>query len=123
MVRAVGIDIVEVERIRRDIRQFGDRFINRILGPQELAILEQRKDKDLFLAGRFAAKEAVIKALGCCLTERPPYIDLQVVSDQRGMPALTIPSELRQKLDNMKCLLSITHEKKYAAAVAILTEE
>ncbi len=123
MIRAVGIDIVEIERIQRDIHQYGNRFITRILGPEEITVFEQRKDKEQFLAGRFAAKEAVIKTLGYHLTERPPYTELQIVTDNRGMPALQVPPALRKKLGSTTCLISITHEKQYAAAVAVLTEE
>lgn len=123
MVHAIGLDIVEVERIRKDIEQYGDKFINRILNKKELESYDKRFDKDLFLAGRFAAKEAIIKALGKFLNDRPPYTDLQVLNDNTGQPYFKLPDEILQKLKNAVILLSISHEKNYAAAMVVISED
>ena len=61
---AVGIDITEVARIRRLLERYGDRFIAHVLGDDERKLLAQRTDRAQFVAGRFAAKEAAVKALG-----------------------------------------------------------
>lgn len=123
MVHAIGLDIVEVERIRKDIAQYGDKFINRILSEKELESYDKRFDKDLFLAGRFAAKEAIIKALGKFLTDRPPYTDLQVLNDNTGQPYFKLTDEILQKLKKTVILLSISHEKNYAAAMVVISED
>lgn len=122
MVRSIGIDIVEVDRIRKDVDQFGKRFVSRILGVNELVIYNERHDKLQFLAGRFAAKEAVIKALGQYLENRPAYNAIEVFNNPSGMPELSLPPDIREELKRATCLISISHEKNYAAAVAIIEE-
>ncbi|MFH2048666.1 MAG: holo-ACP synthase [bacterium] len=123
MVHAIGLDIVEVERIRKDITQYGDKFVNRILSSEELESYDKRLDKELFLAGRFAAKEAIIKALGKFLTDRPPYTDLQVLNDNTGQPFFMLTDYIMKKIGKAVVLLSISHEKNYAAAMVVISED
>ena len=123
MVASIGIDIVEVARITKDVEKFGSRFVKRILGDKELALFEKRKDQAMFLAGRFAAKEAVVKALGRYLSDRPPLHQLQIINDDSGQPQLDLPDDIETKLGGAHCLLSITHERNYAAAVAIFEDQ
>ena len=123
MVNSIGLDLVEVARIDADLKRFAPRFENRILGPSEMQIFNRRRDKTIFLAGRFAAKEAVIKALGVFLSERPRLVDLQIINDSTGQPQLVLPENIRQQIPDARCLLSITHDKNYAAAVAVFVEE
>ena len=122
MVASIGLDIVEVARIEKDVEQYGARFVNRILGDKEMALFEQRPNQTLFLAGRFAAKEAVVKALGRYLSDRPPLNQLQIINDNSGQPRLEMPDDIVAKLNGARCLLSITHERNYAAAVAIFED-
>lgn len=123
MVKSIGIDIVDIERIRHNLDRFGQRFVNRILSRDEQSLLENRSDRIQFLSGRFAAKEAVIKALGVYLSRRPAYALIQILNDPSGFPQLSLPANLSSKLGRASCKLSITHERRYAAAVAILVEE
>jgi len=123
LISSIGLDIVEVSRIERDVEKHGQRFIQRILGVRELLLFEKRKDKYQFLAGRFAAKEAVIKALGQFLKDRPPYNVLQIVSDSFGSPELVLSGDILAKLGQVACKLSISHEKNYAVAVAVFFEK
>ncbi len=122
MIVSLGLDIVEIARIEKDIERFGERFVNRILGEKERSQYQKRNDRTLFLAGRFAAKEAVVKALGKYLTERPPLHQLEIINDASGRPELVLPDDVEAKLRGARCLLSITHERNYAAAVAIFEE-
>ncbi|MDH4156220.1 MAG: holo-ACP synthase [candidate division Zixibacteria bacterium] len=123
MVTSVGIDIIEVARIKKDVERYGRRFVGRILGPHELPVFDRRYDKAVFLAGRFAAKEAVVKALGGYLTEKPPLTAIQVINDPTGRPELKLPVDIESKLGGVRCLISITHEKDYAVAIAVIEEE
>ncbi len=122
MIVSLGLDIVEIARIEKDIERFGERFLNRILGEKERSQYQKRNDRTLFLAGRFAAKEAVVKALGYYLSKRPPLHQLEIVNDASGRPELVLPDDVKPKLRGARCLLSITHERNYAAAVAIFEE-
>ena len=122
MIKAVGLDIVETKRMAEDLEEYGERFVDRILGPDEKALYAKRVDKHQFLAGRFAAKEAVIKGLGAYLENRPLYTELQILPDEKNMPSLVIPNGIKNNIGEFNCHLSITHEKNYAAAVAVFSE-
>jgi holo-[acyl-carrier protein] synthase len=121
-LKAVGIDIVELKRVEKDLETFNDKFVKRILGDKEQEIYDNRSDKVQFLAGRFAAKEAVIKCLAGVLTDRPPYIELQIINNDSGQPNFVCGESLKTKLKNLSFHISISHERNYAAAVAVLTE-
>lgn len=123
MLRSIGIDIVDVTRIERDLARFADRFVNRILGQREREQYDARTDKKQFLAGRLAGKEAVIKALGVYLQKRPALNQIQIVNDEAGQPHLFLADEVELSTGNARCMISITHEKKMAAAVAMFVEE
>jgi len=122
MIKSIGLDVVEIKRIKEDIEKYGERFIHRILGSQEMLQYEKRKDKAQFLSGRFAAKEAVIKALGRYLTDKPTLTEIQIINDSTGQPELCLSESILTKVRD-KCFISITHEKSVAAAVAIFSEE
>lgn len=103
----VGIDIVEIERIK-----LKDNFIQFVLSPEEISLLENRVDKVQFIAGRFAAKEAFLKANGVGIGA----INLQnikVLNEESGKPYILFKN---QKFDNV----SISHEKHYAVAIVII---
>jgi len=121
-MKAVGIDIVEIKRIENDLDRYNERFISRILSSKEQEMYNLRSDKIQFLAGRFAAKEAVIKCLAEILQNRPPYVEMQILSNESGQPVLVCGELLKTKLDNLKFYISISHEKNYATAIAVLTE-
>ncbi len=122
MIKSIGLDVVEISRIKADVDKYGERFVNRILGSLEIQQYEKRKDKAQFLSGRFAAKEAVIKALGKFLTDKPTLPEIQIVNDSTGQPELCLSDEILDKV-KATCFISITHEKSVAAAVAIFSEE
>ena len=119
----IGLDIIDVTRIDKGIKRFGDKYIKRILGPEELILLETRRDKPQFVAGRFAAKEALVKALGQFLKKRPALQSLQILNDHTGQPSFNLPVEVAKVLQGYQVLVSITHEKKMAAAMVVISEE
>ena len=123
MVKAIGIDTVDIDRIRRAVQRFGDRFPKRILGDEELAIYRGRTDGAAFLAGRFAGKEAVVKALGRFLTVRPPLQSLQIINDATGQPEMELPADVQEQLGTAELLVSISHERHSAVAMAIISDD
>ncbi len=123
MINSLGIDLVDVDRIRHLAERHGDRFLRRVYGCEELAALQSRHDRYQFLAGRFAAKEAAIKALGRSLSVRPPYRDIQIVNDNTGQPQLLLAEDLSRRLDNLESQVSISHERSHAVAVVVLWEK
>ena len=123
MITAIGIDIVDVARVERLIDRYGARFITRVLGKQEVAVLGSRRDKAQFVAGRFAAKEALIKAFGEYLKDRPGFSQIEILSDGGGGPQVFCRFAMIEPLASARKMVSISHEKSYAVAMAILSEE
>lgn len=120
---AVGIDLVDVTRIANLISRYGDKFLLRVLGPEETAHLGIRRDRAQFVAGRFAAKEAAVKALGQYLKDKPPLSRIQIINDEAGRPALDLSSLKLPELARVHAKISISHERSHAIAIVILTEE
>ena len=120
MIKSIGLDIIELERIERADRRFGEKFAARFLTEKELKILSIRGDRLAFLSGRFAAKEAALKALGALFDSGVYLRDLEIVNDKQGKPSLRFPKRLEGRLAEYCMHLSITHSHKTAAAVAVL---
>ena len=123
MTNSIGIDIVEVDRIRHLVERYGERFVRRVYGPNELKTLQTRRDRFPFLAGRFAAKEAAIKALGRYLAVRPPYHEIEIINDTTGQPALTFAGKQSGTLTKLEFQVSISHERSHAVALVIIREK
>ena len=86
MILGVGIDIIEVARIRSSYERFGERFLNRILLPNEIAYCLSHKVPAPFLAARFAAKEAISKAFGTGIGAQLGWQDMEVGRKESGEP-------------------------------------
>nr|MBN2277145.1 holo-ACP synthase [candidate division Zixibacteria bacterium] len=121
MIYSVGIDLIDMERIRKALDRFGDRFVRRVLGEEERNLYREKRNKVQFLAGRFASKEAVIKALGTLLDSGMTPRCIQILTDLYGKPYVHFDDVIREKIFDKEVKISITHERTMAAAVAILT--
>lgn len=123
MILGVGIDIIEVARIRAAHEKFGERFLTRILHPNEISYCLSHKDPGPFLAVRFAAKEAISKAFGTGIGAELSWRDMEVGRRESGEP-FVILHERGEKLlaerGGRIVLLSLSHTLHYATAVAIL---
>ncbi len=121
-----GIDLVECERIRQLAERYGDRFLTRIFTERELAYCLPRKRKWEHLAGRFAAKEAILKVLGTGWRDKIAWTDMEIVNDPGGQPRVTLSGESQEicrKQGISKMLISISHTEHYATASAIGVKE
>lgn len=117
-----GIDLIESERIDRIRRQHPDRFLARILTPVERRYCERMKNPVPHIAGRFAAKEAILKVLGTGWRGRIAWTDIEITNDAAGRPEATLSghtAEVAERLGITRILLSITHTEHYAAASAL----
>ena len=121
MIYSVGIDIIDTERISKALEKWGKPFANKILGEEEYDMYRQKLNKVQFLSGRFAAKEAVIKTLGAFFERRINFRDIQILNDLYGKPYVHLEDSLRERVFEKEIKVSITHERKMAAAVAIIT--
>ena len=118
----MGVDIAEVERIREAIERHGDSFLRRLYTAKERDYCEQFKNKYERYAGRFAAKEAAMKALGTGWRRGVRWVDLEVVREKSGRPALALSGEaarIAEQLGVKHIALSITHTERQALAQVI----
>lgn len=115
-MKGLGSDIIEVERIEASIQRYGDRFLERLFTTAEQAYCNRFRDAARHYAGRFAAKEAIAKALGTGFGDQLSWLDIEILNDEQGKP---IP-HLREGILKGTLELSISHCKAYALAVAII---
>jgi holo-[acyl-carrier protein] synthase len=115
MIIGTGVDITEVKRLRSAIEKWGDSFLNRIFTKEELENAKTRGSLYQHLAGRFAAKEAVFKALG---DKKLNFKDVQIINSKDGKPLCRILGGKK----NIEVHISISHVKNYAVANAIITQ-
>lgn len=123
MICGLGIDITEVDRIKRSLDRFGERFLKRVFTPGERVTPDGRPLSPASLAARFAAKEAAVKALGTGFSDGITLHDVEVYSLPTGQPELRFHGAawaLCQEKGIVRAHLSLTHGRDTAAAVVIL---
>ena len=123
MIVGTGIDIAEVERIAASIERFGRRFLERVFTADEIRYCESKANKAERYAGRFAAKEAAMKAIGTGWSRGVSWQDVEVKRVPGGRPTIVFhgrAAEFFQKLGAVRAHLSITHTKQSAMAQVIL---
>ncbi len=118
----VGIDLVEIDRIRKSIEKYGKRFKDRIFTKSEQEFCEGRDGNLEAYAARFASKEAFSKALGTGLRGAISWQDIYVIDDEKSKPKMEITGRAKIFLKDRKIYLSISHTEKYATAVVIIEE-
>ncbi|HCL89837.1 MAG TPA: holo-[acyl-carrier-protein] synthase [Candidatus Atribacteria bacterium] len=123
MILGCGIDLVKIERIEKIIKKWGNNFIFRIFTPLEIDYCEKKKDnKFQSYAGKFAAKEALLKALGLGLREAN-WKEIEIKNDELGQPIMDTSGKLKNIASTKgvsKYFISISHTKEYAVAQVIL---
>lgn len=119
-MKGIGTDIIEVERIAANLTKYGDKFLSKILTPLEKLHCAKFKDPTLHIAGRFAAKEAVSKALGTGFGEFLEFHDIEIFNDINGKPEVFLSEKAANHFGGPRILLSISHCKAYATATAII---
>lgn len=115
MIKATGIDIVRIERIKEATEKWGERFLRRIFTDDELSYCLQKNPPYDSLAARFAAKEAFLKAINKRLSLR----SIEIKNEPSGRPYLNIKEDLP---DNLRFHLSLSHDSQYAIAIVIVEE-
>jgi holo-[acyl-carrier protein] synthase len=123
MILGTGIDIIEVGRIEASYQKFGERFLHRILLPNEIAYCLSHKSPGPHLAARFAAKEAISKAFGTGIGAQLGWHDMEVVRRESGEPYVVMHGDGKKLLEQRGgriVLISLSHTQQHAAAVAIL---
>jgi len=130
VIVGIGSDLIDIERVRQTIERFGDRFINRIYTPVEIARAERRADRIATYAKRFAAKEACAKALGTGLRKGVFWHDMGVINLPGGRPSLALTGGAKARLEAItpagmvaRIDLTITDEYPLAQAMVIISAD
>jgi len=117
MVLGLGIDIIEIARIKKSIDKYGERFLNKVFTNEEIKYCNAKFNKYQHYAARFAAKEAVYKALASGWKEGLRWKDIEI----SGMPSINPTGKLKSFLSNDTQLrISISHSENYVTSVAII---
>ena len=114
----IGTDIIQINRIERSLTQFGEKFKQRFLNTQEIELAK----KTASVAGFWAAKEAISKALGCGIGSELSFHDIIISKDSRGAPFFTLSEEAQKKHCIKESSLSISHDGNFAIAVAVISQ-
>ena len=119
---AHGIDLVDCPRIEEMIKRHGERFVNRVFTANEQAYAEKNKNSIEKLAGRFAAKEAILKLIGTGWRGKIAWTDIEVINNSTGQPEITLSGEVEKLADKLRIKhisVSITHTANFAIASAV----
>ena len=125
MIVGTGVDLAEVDRIRKSIERYGARFIERIYTPAEIAYVERKANKYERYAARFAAKEAGMKAIGTGWKHGVTWQDFEVANLPSGKPTLVlrgVAAAIAAKLGVKHVALSLTHTSQLGMAHVILED-
>jgi len=118
MIIRTGIDAIEIQRLEDVLQRYGERFLQRVFTPQEIQLYRFRTQS---LAARFAAKEAVSKALGCGIGA-VSWLDIEIVHDAAHQPCLVLYRQALKEAENLGLQawsISFTHTQDLAIAVAV----
>ena len=123
MVIGVGTDLIEIARIAQSVERYGTRFLARVYTPREIAYCQRKKNSAESFAARFAAKEAAAKALGTGISHGVSWLELEVVRQPSGQPALELTGralDRARRLGVVRSSLSLTHSKDLALAAVVM---
>jgi holo-[acyl-carrier protein] synthase len=125
MIIGIGIDLVEVDRLKKSVEKFGDRFLNRLFTENEIKYCQTKSNSYQHFAVRFAAKEALLKAIGTGLREGMTWHEIEIINDKQGKPSILTHGkcdDILHKLDVRIPELSLSHTKHHGVAVVILEQ-
>jgi len=116
----IGIDIVEAERMRATIERWGERFTSRVFTQREKDFCLTRRNPHLSYAARFAAKEALLKAIGTGLSRGMSWLDIEILDDEHSRPTVEVRGEVGRLVGGRELILSLSHTREHALAVVII---
>jgi holo-[acyl-carrier protein] synthase len=122
MIRGIGVDIIEIARIQKSVDQSGERFLQKIFTSNEIMYCMSKHNRYQHLASRFAAKEAVSKALATGWSGDFAWKDVEVMNDGAGKPQITLYGKLRDRLAAASVLISLSHSESHVVAMALIEE-
>ncbi|HEX7533771.1 MAG TPA: holo-ACP synthase [Syntrophales bacterium] len=123
MIHGIGTDLVEVCRIERILKKWGDRFLQRVYANDEIEYCNNKAFPAIHFAARFAAKESFLKSLGIGLGMGVKLREIEVSNNELGSPVLKINKKIGNILDNLgvnAVHVSMTHTREHAQAIVVL---
>ncbi|MCX7726022.1 MAG: holo-ACP synthase [Chitinispirillaceae bacterium] len=125
MIKGIGIDVVQIDRIKRLIEKYDLHFLKRVFTEEEILYCQKMAEPSIHFAGRWASKEAFYKALPFSLQKISSWKSVEIISDsQNGSPQIKILStallEAFKNYNISLCHLSISHEKEFCVALVVL---
>jgi holo-[acyl-carrier protein] synthase len=120
MVRAIGVDIVDLDRFDAAVKRWGDHFLSRILTPEEIAYCRRKASGIESMAARFAAKEAFIKCLSAEEYTRFRWKDVRVNNTANGRPELLLSGEIAAIFSDQHIMVTLSHSRLSAVAVVVI---
>lgn len=116
-----GTDIVNVNRVKKSIEELGDRFKKRVYTDEEISYCESRRMcKYESYAARFAAKEAVYKAISPTKEQDGVFTEVEVLNEENGRPYIVLHGELAKIIGDKRIEVSLSHEKEFAIATVVI---
>ena len=119
MIKGIGTDIIEISRIQKNLTLHGQKFLDKIFTCEEQEYCNRFQESSRPYAGRFAAKEAIVKALGTGFREGITWLDIEILPDVHGKPVACLSERLLERFNDPQVLLSISHCREYATATAL----
>jgi holo-[acyl-carrier protein] synthase len=119
----IGTDIVQISRIKQSFEKQGQRFLKRVLTDLEIQVFEQRNQSIQFLANRFAAKEAIAKALGTGIAKGVNFNNIEILPGPLGGPEVSLFGAANSRLVELsgsEVKISLSDERDYAVAFAVI---
>lgn len=120
MVNGIGVDILEIERIQHSIDQLGNNFLERIFTTEEIRYCQSKHNAGQHFAARFAAKEAVSKALATGWRGDFAWKDVEIMNDALGQPHVTLYGKLKETLAGASIFVSLSHSRSHVVAMVII---
>jgi len=122
MIHGTGVDIIAISRIQQSMEKYAGKFEERLFTPGEVDYCRSKPDPSKHFAGRFAAKEAILKSLGTGMAQGIAWKDLEILNHESGQPTLRMTGKGKDIFDSLKLKqihISISHDKVYAIAQAV----
>ena len=123
MIKGIGIDLVEIKRIKQSLQRYNYRFIKRVYTAPEIEYCESKVNKYQHYAVRFAGKEALFKAMGSGLRNGISWQDIEFINDELGKPQPNCGGKLAQLIDQLgvnRIFVSFSHTADFAVAIVVL---
>jgi holo-[acyl-carrier protein] synthase len=122
MVRGIGVDIIEIDRIRGSIERTGRQFLEKIYTPAEVDYCDAKAYRYQHYAARFAAKEALSKAIATGWAGEFRWRNVEITNDPSGKPGIALHGSLREHLGSARIHLSMSHSESHVVAMVVIED-